>query len=83
MDAGESARGNITRLENLAEKIPQYLKDEERKLGELKEQFEAAKVQAERPFSEEEKLSELLKEQVSLNLELEFADADEEGTEKA
>lgn len=82
VDAGESALGNITRLENLAEKIPQYLKDEERKLGELKEQFEAAKVQAERPFSEEEKLSELLKEQVSLNLELEFADAGEEGTEK-
>lgn len=52
-------------------------------MGELKEQFETAKVQAERPFSEEEKLSELLKEQVSLNLELEFADADEEGTEKA
>ena len=52
-------------------------------MGELKEQFEAAKVQAERPFSEEEKLSELLKEQVSLNLELEFVDADEEGTEKA
>ena len=83
VDAGESALGNITRLENLAEKIPQYLKDEERKLGELKEQFEAAKVQAERPFSEEEKLSEFLKEQVSLNLELEFADADEEGMEKA
>ena len=46
VDAGESALGNITRLENLAEKIPQSLKDEERKLGELKEQFEAAKVQA-------------------------------------
>ena len=58
VDAGESALGNITRLENLAEKIPQYLKDEE-------------------------KLSEFLKEQVSLNLELEFADADEEGMEKA
>ncbi len=33
-----------------------------------------AKAQADKPFSEEEKLSELLKEQVSLNLELEFAD---------
>ncbi len=83
VDAGESALGNITRLENLAEKIPQYLEDEERKLVELKEQYEAAKVQAEKPFSEEEKLSELLKEQVSLNLELEFAGVDEEGTEKA
>lgn len=49
-------------LRILQRRIPQYLKDEERKLGELKEQFEAAKVQAERPFSEEEKLSELLKE---------------------
>lgn len=77
------AEYKLKELENLAEKIPQYLKDEERKLGELKEQFEAAKVQAERPFSEEEKLSEFLKEQVSLNLELEFADADEEGMEKA
>lgn len=83
VDTGESALGNITRLENLAEKIPQYLKDEERKLGELKEQFEAAKVQAESPFSAEERLAELLKEQVSLNLELEFAGTDEEKTKKA
>lgn len=81
--AGDSALGNITRLENLAEKIPQYLKDTERRLGELEKQFEAAKVQAERPFTEEEKLSELLKEQVSLNLELEFSDVGESDTEKA
>lgn len=83
VEAGESALGNITRLENLAEKIPLYLEEAERQLASLTEQFEAAKVQAEKPFSEEEKLSELLKEQVSLNLELEFADAGEEGTEKA
>ena len=54
VDAGESALGNITRLENLAEKIPQYLKDEERKLGELKEQFEAANVAGGSALSEEE-----------------------------
>ena len=83
VEAGESALGNITRLENLAEKIPLYLEDAERQLASLTEQFEAAKVQAEKPFSEEGKLSELLKEQVSLNLELEFADAGEEGIEKA
>lgn len=82
VDAGESALGNITRIENLAEKIPQYLEEEERKLGELNEQYKAAKIQAEKPFSEEEKLSELLKEQVSLNLELEFAGTDEGETEK-
>ena len=83
VDAGDSALGNITRLENLAEKIPQYLKGDERSLEGMKEQFEAAKVQAEKPFAEEGKLSELLKEQVSLNLELEFADDGEPGTEKA
>lgn len=77
VEAGDSALGNITRLENLAEKIPQYMEDGKRKLEELKEQFEAAKTQAERPFAEEEKLSELLKEQVSLNLALEFADGEE------
>lgn len=82
VEVGESALGNITRMENLAEKIPQYLKDEEKNLGELKEQFEAAKVQAESPFSEEEKLAELLKEQVSLNLELEFDGTDKEGEEE-
>lgn len=83
VEAGESALGNITRLENLAEKIPLYLEEAQRQLASLTEQFEAAKVQAEKPFSEEEKLAELLKEQVSLNLELEFEDAGEEETKKA
>ena len=76
VDAGDSVLGNITRLEKLAEKIPKYLKDEERKLENLQKQFEAARTQAERPFAEEDKLSELLKEQVSLNLALEFADGE-------
>lgn len=80
MDAGDSALGNITRLENMAEKIPVCLEEEERGIADLTEQFEAAKVQAAKPFTEEEKLSELLKEQVSLNLELEFSDNGE--TEK-
>ena len=77
-DAGDSALGNITRLENLAEKVPSCLSDSERRLGELQRQFEAAEAQAEKPFDGEEKLSGLLKEQVSLNLALEFADAQEE-----
>lgn len=83
VEAGDSALGNITRIENLAEKVPRYLEDEEKNLEGLKEQLEAAKAQAEKPFAEEEKLSELLKEQVSLNLELEFSDDGEPGTGKA
>lgn len=77
VEAGDSALGNITRLENLADKIPQYWKEEERTLESLQKQCEAAKIQAERPFAEEEKLSELLKEQVSLNLALEFAEGED------
>lgn len=81
-DAGDSALGNITRLENLAEKIASCQSDNERRLEGLQKQFEAAKTQAEKPFAEEEKLSELLKEQVSLNLALEFADGEESETAK-
>lgn len=74
IDAGDSALGNITRLENLAEKIATELEILERKKIECMEQYEVAKVQAEKPFVEEERLSELLKEQVTLNLELEFSE---------
>lgn len=72
VDAGESALGNITRVENLARKLGEYLEQERKGLEEVKEQMEAAKKEVGKPFSEEEKLAELLKEQVSLNLALEF-----------
>ena len=44
-------------------------KIDENDLEETRQQFEAAKIQVERPFSEEERLAELLQEQVQLNLE--------------
>lgn len=72
--AGESAQGNIARLENLAEGIEICAESTGKKLKEVKTQMEAAKAQAGKPFEEEEKLAGLLKEQVELNLNLEFND---------
>ena len=57
------------------------MKIDENDLEETRQQFEAAKIQVERPFSEEERLAELLQEQVQLNLELEFAEDGGESTE--
>ncbi len=76
-DTGESALGNITRVENLAKSLVHYLDNERENLQELKEQMEAAKQEVGKPFLEEEKLAELLKEQVSLNLALEFREEEE------
>ncbi len=74
--AGEAATGNIIRIEKLAERLPAYIQEEKRKLEELYGQSEAAERQIEKPFREEEKLLELLKEQASLNLKLEFVEVE-------
>lgn len=47
---------------------------DENDLEDIRQRFEAAKIQVENPFSEEARLAELLQEQVQLNLELEFAE---------
>lgn len=70
--AGESSLGNVTRLENLAAGIETCAESTEKKLKEVRIQMEAAKAQAGKAFEEEEKLAELLKEQVQINLNLEF-----------
>lgn len=72
VDVGESAMGNITRLENLAAGIETSAESTGKKLKEVRTQMEAAKIQAGKAFEEEEKLAGLLKEQVELNLNLEF-----------
>jgi superfamily II DNA/RNA helicase len=74
--AGGSASGNITRIENIAGRIGTIMAENEQKLDDLRAQWEAAKEQADKPFHEEERLALLLKEQVAINLSLEF-DGDE------
>lgn len=78
--AGESALGNIVRLENLANRFEEHKKELEYGLSDTKKQFESAKQELSRPFKDEERLAELLKEQVRLALEIEFQESEKEPT---
>lgn len=71
---GDSAVGNMKRLENLAESIPAIQRENEEKLKRLDIQLQTAKAELDKPFTMEDELSKLLKEQVSLNLQIEFND---------
>jgi hypothetical protein len=70
--AGPSSLGNITRIENTIGRLDELKLDMEVKLEDLEKQLKAAKLELSKPFKDEEKLRELLKEQVHLALELEF-----------
>jgi hypothetical protein len=70
--AGDSAMGNITRIENLAERLPGFLTETETKLTETRHQLEVAREAVTKPFDYEEKLSELLTRQSEINTALEF-----------
>lgn len=52
LDFGEDALGNIQRLDNLIDKIPEKIKEKERKLEETKELFEKAKEEVVKPFEQ-------------------------------
>ena len=57
-DFGNDSLGNIQRLDNLLDKIPDRLKDREIKLQEIKENFERAKEEVKRPFEKADILKE-------------------------
>ena len=73
-DMGDSELGNITRIENLAQRIAEHKKDEEINLESLNQQFAASKAESEKPFADEKRLVELQQRKVSLDLALEFKD---------
>lgn len=70
LSIGESASGNLTRLENFVSELPQRKVRLEKKLEQLKSDLEIAKEQVEKPFEQAEQLSALLSEQAELNAEL-------------
>ena len=70
LSIGESASGNLTRLENFVSDLPQRKVRLEKKLEQLKSDLEIAKEQVEKPFEQAEQLSALLSEQAELNAEL-------------
>ena len=56
IDLGGDLRGNITRLDNVLDKLPERLKAAKAHLGDLHQQVEAAKAEAGKPFPREEEL---------------------------
>ena len=71
-DMGQSGQGSITRIENLAERIPSYLTEAEQDLEEVQKQLEAARQQMGQPFIYEEELSEKAAALTEINTKLEF-----------
>lgn len=71
-DYGDSELGNITRIENLAERIISDMKSNRKELDNFQQQLTTAKEECKRPFAEEKQLQELQKKKVQLDLELEF-----------
>ncbi len=67
---GESAFGNLTRLENFLKDLPEREERYKKRLAQLNADLEIAKEQVEKPFEQAEQLKTLLSEQAELNAEL-------------
>ena len=80
-DIGSSGQGTITRIENLAERIPFYLVNTQRDLEEAEKQLEAARQQMGQPFIYEEELSEKVATLTEINTKLEFESLQEQESE--
>ena len=56
VELGDSAAGNITRIDNALAKLPAHLDKYRIKLADLEQQLESAKAEAAKPFAMEEEL---------------------------
>jgi hypothetical protein len=70
--ASDSALGNITKIENLADRLPGFLAEAETTLTETRRQLDVAREAVNKPFEYGEKLSEYLTRQNEINTQLEF-----------
>ncbi len=77
-DYGVSELGNITRIEHLADHIVSDDKYDREELATLQQQLAVAKEQCGKPFPDEERLLELQKKKVQLDLALEFKEDGED-----
>ena len=55
---GTDAGGNITRIDNAIEKIPERLEAKKQELQTVEQQFTTAKMEVEKPFDKEKELTE-------------------------
>lgn len=67
---GDSAYGNLQRMDNFFNDLPARKERLEKRLKQLNEDLVVAKEQVEKPFEQAEQLSALLSEQTQLNTEL-------------
>ena len=67
---GDSASGNLTRIENFLNDLPEREGRFKKRLESINADLEIAKEQAEKPFEQAERLKALLSEQAELNAEL-------------
>ncbi|TYA15559.1 helicase [Paenibacillus faecis] len=72
IELGESALGNLSRLENLIAKIPAMLRDIEQSREDTLLQLAAAQKEIGKPFEEEQKLQQLVARQSEIDFTLEF-----------
>ncbi len=77
MKIGESASGNLTRLDNFIEEFPARKERLENRLKQMKDDLEIAKEQVQKPFEHKDHLLELLNEQTALNAELDLDKKDD------
>ncbi|MDE5591001.1 MAG: helicase [Acetatifactor sp.] len=69
-ELSDDAVGNIARINNALDKIPQSLKNHEEQMERLKGELENAKEEAEKPFPQEAELAEKSARLTELNTEL-------------
>ena len=74
-DASDSDIGNIIRLDNALERLPEELEKAQASLENVKQQMESAKAEVGRPFSQEQELKDKLARIAELDVELKMADS--------
>ena len=74
---GTSADGNITRLDNVIDKMPERLENLTNKLESMKEQLIVAKKELEKPFDKSEELRTKVLRLAELNKLLDMGEAEE------
>lgn len=72
LQIGESAQGNLERIDNFLKSFERKESTAESTLEELKRNLEIAKEEVVKPFMQKERLEELLAESVKLNAELDL-----------
>lgn len=73
-DASDSDIGNITRMDNALERLPEELEKTKASLENIKQQMESAKAEVGRPFPQEQELKDKLARIAQLDVELEMRD---------